>query len=67
MSSIDGAAGLVGTALTAVVGLGVVKMTTDMVSNMSKPVKCPKGKKWCPSCQSCMPNRPAHKGFDLIG
>lgn len=67
MVDIDDATGLLGMGITAAVGLGVVKMTTDMVSNMSKPVECPKGKKWCSSCQSCMPTKHKHKGFDLIG
>ena len=31
----DNVTGLVGTAVTAAVGLGVVKMTTDMVSGMA--------------------------------
>ena len=35
----DNVTGLVGTAVTAAVGLGVVKMTTDMVSDMAGPQK----------------------------
>lgn len=67
MSSIDGVTGLVGTAITGVVALGVVKMSTDLVSNMTKTVQCPKGKKWCSACQGCLPMKHKHKGFDLIG
>ena len=40
----DNVTGLVGTAVTAAVGLGVVKMTTDMVSDMAGP------KKKCKKC-----------------
>ena len=41
----DNVTGLVGTAVTAAVGLGVVKMTTDMVSDMAGPQK-----KKCKKC-----------------
>ena len=35
----DSVAGLAGTAITAAVGLSVVKMTTDMMVGMSEPPK----------------------------
>lgn len=46
--TVDNVTGLVGTAVTAAVGLGVVKMTTDMISDMAgKCKKCGKVKQKC--------------------
>ncbi len=49
----DDVTGLVGTAVTAAVGLGVVKMTTDMVSGMAdtNPKKCKKCGKLKSKCK----------------
>jgi len=50
----DGAMGLAGTMIGAAVAITAVKMTTDMVGNMNSATKCPKGKKWCDKCKTCM-------------
>ncbi len=48
----DSVAGLAGTAITAAVGLSVVKMTTDMMVGVSDPQKkCKKCKKLKSKCK----------------
>jgi hypothetical protein len=51
----DSVAGLAGTAVTAAVGLTVVKMTTDMMVGMSEPKKCKKCGKLKSKCKCKKP------------